>query len=90
MERCAEPALRLGVDEFILDYLVYMALRGILKDYKRAQSGARNVKLQRAADLTLHMVNGEQLPSIPTPCIQRNDQARLLGNLPHDTPKLPG
>ena len=62
MERCADPALRLEVDEFILDYLVYMALKGVLKDYKRAQSGARNVKLQGAADLTLHMVNGEQSP----------------------------
>ena len=62
MERCADPTLRLEVDEFILDYLVHMALKGILKDYKRAHSGARNVKLQRAADITLHMVNGEQSP----------------------------
>lgn len=67
MERCADPALRLEVDEFVLDYLVYMALKGILKDYKRAQSGARNVKLQGAADLTLHMVNGEQSPRDTNP-----------------------
>ncbi len=60
MERCADPESRLEIDEFILDYLVYMALKGILKDHKRAQSGARNMKLQGAAGLTLHMVNGEQ------------------------------
>ena len=60
MERCADPALRLEIDEFILDYLVYMALKGILKDYKRAQSGARNARLQGEAGLTLHMVNGKQ------------------------------
>lgn len=60
MERCADPALRLEIDEFILDYLVYIALKGILKDYKRAQSGARNTRLQGEAGLKLHMVNGEQ------------------------------
>ena len=60
MERCADPALRLEIDECILDYLVYMALKGVLKDYKRAQSGARNAKSQGDAGLTLHMVNGEQ------------------------------
>ncbi len=60
MERCADPASRLEVDEFILDYLVYMALKGVLKDYKRAQSGARNAKSQGEAGLTLHMVDGEQ------------------------------
>ena len=60
MERCADPALRLEIDEFILDYLVYMALKGILKDYKRAQSEARNARLQGEAGLKLHMVNGKQ------------------------------
>lgn len=60
MERRADPALRLEIDEFILDYLVYMALKGILKDHKRAQSGARNARLQGEAGLKLHMVNGKQ------------------------------
>ena len=60
MERRADPALRLEIDEFILDYLVYMALKGILKDYQRAQSGARNAKLQGEAGPKLHMVNGKQ------------------------------
>ena len=62
MERCADPASCLEIDEVILDYLVYMALKGVLKDYKRAQSGARRIKLQGDAGLILHMVNGEQSP----------------------------
>ena len=59
MERCADPALRLEIDEFILDYLVYMALKGILKDYKRAQSGTPSARLQGEAGLKLYMVNGK-------------------------------
>ena len=62
MERCAHPTSRLEIDEFILDYLAYMALKGVLKDYKRAQSGARNDRLQGEAGLILQMVNGEHSP----------------------------
>ncbi|KAK0516897.1 hypothetical protein JMJ35_000052 [Cladonia borealis] len=94
MERCADPALRLEVDEFILDYLVHMALKGILKDYKRAQSGARNVKSQGAADITLHMVNvtSETTPSktaLQRLSDQRHNQAIAFRSMQQSLASLP-
>lgn len=34
MERCASRSTQLGVDEAILDYLIYATIRALLADYK--------------------------------------------------------
>ena len=39
MERFADPLLQLEVDEWILDYLIFSAVKVLLEDYKGSKRG---------------------------------------------------
>lgn len=39
MERFADPLLQLEIDEWILDYLIFSAIKALLEDYKSSRGG---------------------------------------------------
>lgn len=49
MERCADPLLQLEIDEWILDYLVFSAIKALLVEYKGSKGGPGDAsdKLER-------------------------------------------
>ena len=57
--RQADPATQVTVDEMILDYLVYMAVKAVLQDRKAERSRTQPLPQQSRADLHLEMVDGK-------------------------------
>lgn len=59
MDRCAEPTTQLGIDEFILDYLIYMAIKDLLEESKAIISSNtdNSIRLDKKVELPLKMVD---------------------------------
>ncbi|KAK3168037.1 hypothetical protein OEA41_004483 [Lepraria neglecta] len=57
MERCANPKSQLEIDEWILDYLVFMAIKYVLEDYKSPESPVENANARGKAGLSLQLVD---------------------------------
>lgn len=60
MERCANPKSQLEIDEWILDYLVFMAIKYVLEDYKSSESPGGNANARGKAGLPLQLVDCKQ------------------------------
>ena len=60
MERCANPKSQLEIDEWILDYLVFMAIKYVLEDYKSSESPGENANARGKACLPLQLVDCKQ------------------------------
>ena len=60
MERCANPKSQLEIDEWILDYLVFMAIKYVLEDYKSSESPGGNANARGKACLPLQLVDCKQ------------------------------
>ena len=58
MERCADPALQLPIDEAILDYLLYTAIKAQLEHLQSVISGSLGSD-QTAVKLSLELVECE-------------------------------
>lgn len=39
MERSADPSLQSDIDEWILDYLIFSAVKAVLEEYKGSKGG---------------------------------------------------
>jgi len=57
MERCADPSTQLEVDEGILDYLVYTAIKVLLEDNKSCRHGHDEAEAHVPPDLPFQMVD---------------------------------
>ena len=58
MERFADPQLQLEIDEWILDYLIFSAIKALLEDYKGSKGGPRDSRdKQERASVCLQLVD---------------------------------
>lgn len=53
MERCADALLRIEIDEWILDYLIFSATKALLEEYKGSEDelGDASEKQERSSVL---------------------------------------
>ncbi len=60
MERTADPLLQLEIDEWILDYLIFSAIKAFLEDYEafKAESGGHASDKQERSTVCLQLVDG--------------------------------
>ena len=60
LDRSADPLLQLEIDEWILDYLIFSAIKALLEDYKGSKGGPDDAsdKKERAS-LCLQLVDCE-------------------------------
>ena len=58
MERCADPLLQLEIDEWILDYLIFSAIKALLEDYKGTKDAPADPSdKQERASVCLQLVD---------------------------------
>lgn len=58
MERCADPLLQLEIDEWILDYLIFSAIKALLEDYKGTKDAPADASdKQERASVCLQLVD---------------------------------
>ena len=58
MERIADPLLQLEIDEWILDYLTFSAIKALLEGYKGSEDGLGDGSdKQERASLCLQLVD---------------------------------
>ena len=70
MERSADPLLQLEIDEWILDYLIFSAIKALLEDYKSSKGGFDDAfDNQERASVCLQLVDCKQF-CIPIKCVQ--------------------
>ena len=60
MERRANPKSQLEIDEWILDYLMFMAIKYVLEDYKRMKTPGEDASGQGKAGVPLQLVDCKQ------------------------------
>lgn len=58
MERCADPLMQLQIDEAILDYLLYTAIKALLKHLQSAIIGLVSKNLDKI-EVPLQLVDCE-------------------------------
>lgn len=47
MERCADELLKLEIDEWILDYIIFSATKALLEEYKGSKDGLGDTSEQQ-------------------------------------------
>ncbi len=58
--KCANPTMRLEVDELILDYLVFTATKEIIVDFERQGELYEQPEMMNKSDMLLQLVDGKQ------------------------------
>lgn len=59
LERCADTLTQLSIDEAILDYLLYTAIKSLLAYIQSAITGGPDSKNQESIELPLQLVDCE-------------------------------
>lgn len=59
LERCADTLTQLSIDEAILDYLLYTAIKSLLAYIRSAITGGPDSKNQQKIELPLQLVDCE-------------------------------
>lgn len=57
MERCADALLQLEIDEWILDYLIFSAVKALLEEYKGSNRGPGAPEKQERSSVLLQLVD---------------------------------
>ena len=61
MERSADLLLQLEIDEWILDYLVFSAIKALLEDYKASKGGPGDTtERQEQVSVLIQLVDCKQ------------------------------